>query len=128
MKRLESRTDSVDGQGGAEYQYERFDTIDELKAYYGDEAKTEPIEHAKWDVSAEAEAYNAVSIFPGRHRPARAAFIRYIARRGNVTEEKAAEALAAVEDDTDRPFLDWLLNGGLEKLIEIVLKLLPLLL
>ena len=62
-----------------------------------------------------------------RPRPIRAAFIRMLARRGNVTEAEAAQALADIEAESGRSFLDWLLDGGLEKLIELILKLLPFL-
>jgi hypothetical protein len=39
-----------------------------------------------------------------------------------------ASAVDAVLDDmeSDRPFVDWLLNGGFEKILELILKLLPL--
>lgn len=44
--------------------------------------------------------------------------------------ERGAEpaAVDAILDDmeSDRPFVDWLLNGGFEKILELILKLLPL--
>lgn len=58
--------------------------------------------------------------------PLRRLFVRLIARRGKVSEKVADEFLSGVEADTGRPFLDWLMNGGLEKLLELILKLLPI--
>jgi hypothetical protein len=66
-----------------------------------------------------------VSLF-NRPRPLRKLVVSYIAKRGGVSEAQADAALASLEDASDQPFLDWILNGGLEKLIELVLKLLPL--
>ena len=39
-----------------------------------------------------------------------------------------AEAVDAALDamESDRPFIDWLLNGGFEKLLELFLKVIPL--
>lgn len=38
----------------------------------------------------------------------------------------AAVDAALDEMESDRPFLDWLLNGGFEKLLELILRLIPL--
>ena len=37
------------------------------------------------------------------------------------------EVEAALAEIGDRPILDWLMNGGLEKIIELILKILALL-
>jgi hypothetical protein len=42
-----------------------------------------------------------------------------------VSEQDARAALAEIE--SDRPLLDWLANGGLEKIIDLILKLLAVL-
>lgn len=42
-----------------------------------------------------------------------------------VSEADAQAALAEIE--SERPILDWLANGGVEKIIELILKLLAVL-
>lgn len=61
-----------------------------------------------------------------RVSPLRNLLVAAVMRRGNVSRRTAEAAILAAEQDTGRPFLDWLANGGLEKLIELILKLLPL--
>lgn len=43
------------------------------------------------------------------------------------TAEAAAAAFEEAVGESDRPFLDWLTDGGFEKLLQIVLKILDLL-
>lgn len=76
-------------------------------------------------VEPAGEPRQPVALFE-RPRPLRKLVVAMIARRGEVSLDVAERALAAYEVESDRPFLDWLTNGGLEKLIEIILKLLPL--
>jgi hypothetical protein len=64
----------------------------------------------------------------GRERPLiarlRARVIQGAVAKG-AKEEDARAALAEIE--SERPILDWLANGGLEKIVDLVLKLLSLL-
>lgn len=69
---------------------------------------------------------SAVPVGSGPVGPLRRRLIAQIAKRGKVSESVAGQALAEVEAESKMPFLDWLLNGGLEKLIQLVLQLLPL--
>lgn len=64
-------------------------------------------------------------------RPIRNAINNRIRKRLRDAAIEAGRAPAdvdAVLDDmeSDRPFLDWLLSGGFEKVLELILKLLPL--
>ena len=40
---------------------------------------------------------------------------------------EAEAVLALAEIESDRPLLDWLMDGGFEKIVELILKLLALL-
>jgi hypothetical protein len=62
-------------------------------------------------------------------RPIRNAINTRIRKRlKDAAVEKGADAAAvdAILDDmeSDRPFVDWLLNGGFEKILELIMKLL----
>lgn len=50
--------------------------------------------------------------------------IRQRAVESGAPPDAVDEALDAME--SDRPFIDWLLNGGFEKLLELFFKFLPL--
>ena len=54
--------------------------------------------------------------------------IRKRLRDAAVEAGRSAADVDAVLDDmeSERPFVDWLLNGGFEKILELILKLLPL--
>ena len=43
------------------------------------------------------------------------------------TESEAVEAFEQALAESDRPILDWLMNGGFEKLLEIVMTIIKLL-
>ncbi len=49
------------------------------------------------------------------------------AKAQGADEVKAGEAFEQALAESDRPFLDWLLNGGFEKLLEIVMRIITLL-
>ncbi len=63
--------------------------------------------------------------------PARAIFRKRLiaaAMKKGATEKKATNAVDKVLGDlpTDKPFLDWLTNGGFEKLLAMILRILAL--
>lgn len=95
-------------------QREPYDVDDYGEDDYGDEDQPDSVKAAG---QASVEAFT----------PLRTLFIRLAARRSGKSEAEVSKALAHLEADSGRPFLDWLLDGGLEKLIDILLKLLPLL-
>lgn len=84
----------------------------------------------------EADARPAVQgFFPNRPKPLRKFIRNSIVERvmkdsgkdRKTVEEIVDAALAEKEAElaeSDTPFLDWLMNGGLEKIIELILKLL----
>lgn len=57
----------------------------------------------------------------------RNSIIGHIARRTGRTRVEVSDALAQVEADSGRPLLDWLRNGGLEALFNLVKLILGLL-
>lgn len=42
------------------------------------------------------------------------------------SEADINKAIDILEEESDRPFLDWLMNGGFEKLLEMILKIIAL--
>ena len=76
-------------------------------------------------------------ILPADFRPVRNLIRRRLIDRAaeksgkprQVVEQCVDMVLAEMEGEakaSNRPFIDWLLNGGFEKILELVLKLLPL--
>jgi hypothetical protein len=64
-----------------------------------------------------------------RARPLRNLLVKALKKRlpAEYTQDQIDAALAQIEAESDRPFLDWFTNGGFEKLIEMILRILTLL-
>ncbi len=56
----------------------------------------------------------------------KARIVREAVAKG-ATAEAAGAAFDEAMAESDRPFLDWLMDGGFEKLLQIVLRILDLL-
>lgn len=64
-----------------------------------------------------------------RVRPLRNLLIKALKKRlpAEYTDAQIDAAFAQIEAESDRPFLDWFTNGGFEKLLEMILRILTLL-
>lgn len=75
---------------------------------------------------SESEAATVARIGRGRLRERLKNRIVAAAVAKGASEYEAVEAFEQAMAESDRPILDWLMNGGFEKLLEIVLTIIKL--